>query len=61
MGPQATRSPDRVVQAFRKIRTLVMLTVRLLHLMDKDDCGTDADPPAGFAKMQRSQAMVELP
>ena len=61
MGQQAARSPDRVVRAFRKIRTLVMLKVRLLHLVDKDDCGTDADPLAGFAKMQRSQAMVELP
>ena len=50
MGRQAARSPDRVVRAFRKIRTLVMLKVRLLHLMDKDDCGTDADPLAGFAK-----------
>eukprot|EP00966_Prymnesium_polylepis_P129131 2986384-Prymnesium_polylepis.1 len=49
MGQQAARSPDRVVRAFRKIRTLVMLKVRLLHHMDKDDCGTDADPLAGFA------------
>eukprot|EP00966_Prymnesium_polylepis_P220785 5106707-Prymnesium_polylepis.1 len=62
LGQQAARSPDRrVVRAFRKIRTLVMLKVRLLHLMDKDDYGTDAAPLAGFAKMQRSQAMVELP
>eukprot|EP00966_Prymnesium_polylepis_P110566 2557719-Prymnesium_polylepis.1 len=61
MGQQAARFPDRVVRAYRKIRMLVMLKVRLLHRMDKDDCGTNADPLAGFPKMQRSQTMVELP
>ena len=61
LGQHAARAPDRVVRAFRRIRTLVLLKVRLLHLVDKDDCGSESDPFAGFAKMGRSQSIIELP
>eukprot|EP00966_Prymnesium_polylepis_P216011 5000595-Prymnesium_polylepis.1 len=51
-GQLAVRQPDRVVRALRRVRTAVLVKVRLLHLVDKDDSGTDSDPLAGFAKLE---------
>jgi hypothetical protein len=54
-GQLAVRQPDRVVRALRRVRTAVLIKVRLLHLVDKDDCGTDSDPPGRLRQTGRSE------
>ena len=42
LGQSAARSSDRVVRAFRRVRTLMLLKVRLLHLLN---CSSDGAVP----------------
>ena len=60
-GDNSSLPPERVTRAFRNARLGRLDTLKLLHLIDKDDSGSKENPLAAFAKMSsRLEASSKL-
>jgi hypothetical protein len=59
-GSKAAGLGDVVLRAVRAVRTHRFSRLRLLHLLEKADGGTDADPLLSFSKLSRDEAIRDL-
>jgi hypothetical protein len=59
-GAKASSLGDVVLRAIRAVRTHKFARVRLMHLLDKADGGTDADPLLAFSKLNPDEAIRDL-
>ena len=59
IGPKATEPSDRLIRALRGVRLFKLGRIKLMNLLDKDDCGSKETPLAQFAKMPGS-AMADF-
>ena len=57
LGDTADSAPDRVLRAVRWVRLGRLGKVRLLHLLDHEDKGTDDDPLASFGAAGEARAL----
>ena len=57
LGAKAREPSDRLIRALRYARLRRLGRVRLLHLLDRDDCGNKAHPLAAFAKLSMQEAV----
>ena len=55
-GPRAASLGDIVLRAVRAVRTHKFGRVRLPHLLERQDSGTEADPLAAFSKISQEEA-----
>jgi uncharacterized membrane protein YgcG len=59
-GKAAARQPDRVVRALRYVRTFKIGRMRLGHLCDVGDSGTETNPLSFLSKMETQAATALL-